>query len=511
MRSRANGGRPASLRVATMMLLATAANASAQFAEEVDVIHDWVGENADDRLGRIVRAIGDIDGDGVIDIAVAAPNNDEGGEEAGKAYLYSGADGELIREHIGEPGDNMGNEIASVGDLDGDDVPDYLMGAPSGLDGEKVNGPGRAFLFSGADGTLIHEWAGEALGDRLGRAVAGAGNVTEDGVGDIDGDGVPDVLISAPFHDSAGTDAGRVYVYSGADLDKTIHVLDGRAAREEFGHGLGGLGDLDDDGRADFGVGAPQGTSGRGRAYVFSGSDGELLFPRLVPRSTGAVFGLFFVSGPGDVDGDGTPDVYVADFADSANGANTGRAYVFSGVDGEEIHVFTGEFAGEGLGIGRGCGDVNGDGHGDLLVCAFRSNVGASVGGRAFIFSGADGEILRVITGTVAGAFLGWSATCAGDANGDGAPDYAITAPNTSTNGTADGRAYLIAGDVFPCPADVDVSGSVGFDDLLAILAAWGPCEDCREDLDGDREVGLDDLLAVLASWGPCPGAARGE
>ena len=55
------------------------------------------------------------------------------------------------------------------------------------------------------------------------------------------------------------------------------------------------------------------------------------------------------------------------------------------------------------------------------------------------------------------------------------------------------------------CPADLDDSGEVGFDDILAILDAWGPCPDCPEDLDGDDEVGFDDLLIVLDAWGPCP------
>lgn len=55
-----------------------------------------------------------------------------------------------------------------------------------------------------------------------------------------------------------------------------------------------------------------------------------------------------------------------------------------------------------------------------------------------------------------------------------------------------------------PCPADVDGSGDVGFGDLVAVLAAWGPCVDCPEDVNGDDEVGFDDLVAVLAAWGPC-------
>jgi hypothetical protein len=60
------------------------------------------------------------------------------------------------------------------------------------------------------------------------------------------------------------------------------------------------------------------------------------------------------------------------------------------------------------------------------------------------------------------------------------------------------------------CPADLDASGDVGFPDLLAVLASWGPCEDCPEDLDASGAVDFDDLLIVLASWGPCFRAVGG-
>ena len=59
-----------------------------------------------------------------------------------------------------------------------------------------------------------------------------------------------------------------------------------------------------------------------------------------------------------------------------------------------------------------------------------------------------------------------------------------------------------------PCPADIDVDGEVGFNDLLAILAAWGECAECPEDIDDDGDVDFNDLLLLLAQWGPCPGGA---
>jgi hypothetical protein len=493
--------------VAVAGAFAIVGTARAQFAEPVNVIHAWNGEQANDRFGRVNRIIGDVDRDGVSDIAVASPHNSTGGTQAGKVYIFSGASGDLIRSHIGQTQWNFGNELAAVGDIDGDDVPDYIVGAPSGLVAAPV-GPGRAFLYSGIDGSEIHCWIGEADGDLFGRMVAGAGNEVNGGIGDIDGDSVPDILIGAPNHDGAAVDAGRVYVYSGANVKTPYLVIDGEDAGDTFGFGIGGLGDVDKDGFGDFVVGAPQReSSGAGRAYAYSGASGGLLLPRFDADATGNSFGLLFASGPGDVNQDGTLDIFVSDLGNTALGANTGRAYVFSGLDGSGIHTFTGAVAGEGLGVGRGCDDVNFDGSPDLLITAFRSSAGNTNAGRAFVFSGEDGSVLRTITNTIAFDFFGWSAVGAGDIDGDLTTDFLISAALSNANGFESGRVYLIAGDIEPTPGDLDGDGMVGITDLLLLLAAWGPCPDpcppsCAADFDGDCAVGIIDLLVLLANWG---------
>jgi len=87
-----------------------------------------------------------------------------------------------------------------------------------------------------------------------------------------------------------------------------------------------------------------------------------------------------------------------------------------------------------------------------------------------------------------------------GDLDGDGAPDLAVV------NGFDSSISVLINQCGVPaCPADLDGSGDVGLEDVLAILSGWGPCDGCPEDLDGDGSNGFTDALAVLSSWGPCP------
>lgn len=477
-----------------------------QFIEPVETVHVWTGEVPFDRFGFINRVMGDVDNDGVLDAGVGVPESTAGGANSGKVYIYSGRTGRLIREHLGAPNDFLGWEMSGVGDVNRDGFDDYVIGAPQTFNFSAFFGTGKAYLHSGATGELLHTWTGVAFADTFGLLCAGAGNVIENLSGDINGDGVPDILISAPLHDAAATNAGRVYVYSGANYDEVIHVIDGEGFNDRFGFSVGGLGDLNGDGRGEFVVGASNGgPQNRGRAHVFDGATGtQLPFSPFDADATGLNFGHLFSSGPGDVNGDGTFDIFVADISNNVFGVATGRAYVFSGSDGSLIHVWTGEAALEGMGVGRGAGDVNFDGHADIIVSSFRSGLIAEAAGKTFVFSGSDGSILRTITGTIEGDRQGWSTVAIGDVNDDGALDYMISSVGNDDGGTDIGRVYVIAGEFFPCPADLDGDGNVGLSDLLALLAAWGSKPNGPPDLDGDGNVGLGDLLILLADWGPC-------
>lgn len=136
--------------------------------------------------------------------------------------------------------------------------------------------------------------------------------------------------------------------------------------------------------------------------------------------------GQFFASNAGDVNADGVPDIFLADYADNAKGNAAGSAYVYSGVDGSILLEIHGHVK-DGLGPGRGIGDINGDGHDDLIIAAYTNSDGAPQAGKTYLFSGADGSVLRTITGNIPGDFQGVDAVGLGDLNGDGLQDYLIT------------------------------------------------------------------------------------
>jgi hypothetical protein len=371
-------------------------------------------------FGWAIAELHDVTGDGVTDFIASAPQLDS---KRGAAFVYSGADGTPLFRFDGRPKDQAGWGIADAGDVNGDGIHDVLVGAPS------VSGPGRTDVYSGANGRLLRSFSGAADGDRFGYAVAG--------IGDVNGDGRDDVAVGAPGNDAGGTNAGLVTIFSGRRgtvLDTTVG-----AAGSRLGVGLDGIGDVDGDGVPDVGAGARDGGPGqRGQVSAISGADGSTAWVRDAAPS-GVDFGTFFVGGLPDVTGDGTPDVYAADYSDVSLGADTGRAYVLSGADGSSVFEIAGSSAGQGLGPGREAGDVDADGTMDLIIGSYLSPDGAPNAGKVDIVSGATGRILRTITSSTGGSEVGFDAVTLGDVNGDGIPDELVSAANRND-------VYVIAG-----------------------------------------------------------------
>src|SRR5262245_41976059 len=402
------------------------------FEPELRILREFDGEAAGDQFGWIGRNAGGCDGDQVNDVVLSAPTKAIGGPGAGRVYVYSGKTGKLLFTHDGEPGDLLGWGIESAGDVDRDGRADVIAGAPGALQGR-----GRALVLSGKDGSVLRTFEGEAAGDGFGRKVSGAG--------DANGDGHADVLVGADLCDSFGADAGRAYLFSGKD-GALLVSLDGANAGDKFGVSLCGA---TEDGATLIAAGATDaGANQGGRVYLFRWEKGEIeLLYTIEPDATSVSLGQMFLSFPGDVDGDGTIDLYASDWNNGAKGGNTGRIYVYSGKAEKSLLVLTGERAGDGFGIGTAeAGDFDGDGHADLVIGAWQNAEGAPSGGKCYLYSGKDGALRESWVCNVAGETFGFDTTGMGDVDGDGALDFLITNAWSGVSGRQSGRAFLIAG-----------------------------------------------------------------
>jgi len=224
---------------------------------------------------------------------------------------------------------------------------------------------------------------------------------------------------------------------------KKLYTFTGEAAHERFGCSVSGAGDVNNDGHADLIVGATEAFFTFGRAYVYSGQTGGLLW-----TFTGEAGFDFFgcsVSGAGDVDGDECDDLIVGAHGNDAGGSDAGRAYVYSGQTGDTIWTFDGEAVLDRFAYSvSGSGDVNDDGHADLIVGAHTA--GGSDAGRAYVYSGQTGNLIYTFTGEVAEDQFGHSVSGAGDVDADGYNDMIIGAHLNDAGGDAAGRAYVYSG-----------------------------------------------------------------
>jgi hypothetical protein len=406
-------------------LFPTKAEFADPFVEPTVVIREWDGESPNDQFGWIARNIGDVDQDGVADVATSAPTRAAGGKSAGAVYAYSTGTGKLLWSADGHPGDQLGLGIEAAGDVDKDGVPDVIASAPGG---------DKAYLYSGRSGKVLRTLDAPQKGEAFGRHVSD--------VGDQNGDGYADVIVGAPLNDAGGEDVGRAYVYSGKD-GTILLTLTGEQPGDQFGAAAAGS----RDGKHAFlVVGAPNaGPNRTGRTYVYKGLTDKPAFV-IESDDTGAQLGGMFVSVVGDVDADGTPDIYASDWPNSAKGRSTGRIYVHSGATGRRLLTLTGEAEGDGFGIGPAdAGDVDGDGHADLVIGAWQYAGAAASGGKVYLYSGKDGSLIRAWTGKVMGETLGFDATGLGDVDGDGTIDLLVTSAWSALHGTHSGRVFVIS------------------------------------------------------------------
>ena len=302
----------------------------------------FIGEEERDRL-RSAAAAGDVDGDGRADLIFGAYRNGEGGVDAGAAYLFYGTPNRALdlanadAKLVGEPGDIAGAAAVGIGDIDGDMFDDVVVSAvtnDAGGDNSGVvylmRGPLKGTVnLSTAHATLVGEKEGDLAGQDAGPA------------GDVNDDGVPDILVGTHRDDVGGDDAGALYVVFGPvkgtfDLGNANAKLIGEAAGDWAGFKSSGGRDVNGDGRDDILVGARNagGFVGPGAAYlVYGPPSGTTNLATADVKFTGE--GQQDLAGSdvallGDVDGDGLDDLLIAAESGDTDVPNVGLGYVFA-------------------------------------------------------------------------------------------------------------------------------------------------------------------------------------
>ncbi len=441
----------------------------------------FTGDSPGDLLGHSVSDVDELNADGVRDLFIGAPFDDPSGSNSGSAHVYSGADGVQLYSFAGQAaGDQFGYAVASAGDVNADGTGDLLVGAWladfGGMDA------GRAYVFSGLDGSALFVFDGDSAGEHLGAALCGGG--------DVDGNGHDDLVLGSPADSNAGANSGSIRVMSGLD-GTVLHSLDGSAAGDAFGTSVAGAADFNGDSLADFVVGAPyddHAAADAGRVTAHSGADASVIHT-FDGQIGGDQLGIA-VGSMSDINSDGRPEVITSAWLANSNGADSGRVLVRSGSDGTILLTLDGDVAGAGLGKGGAVDvqDVNGDGLADLLIGVPYSDGSGANSGSAVVYSGFDGSRLFTFQNSTAGDWLGHSVSSAGDVNGDGLGDLLVGVPLDDDNGNLSGSAFVFLGSCWQenyCVATINSSGGA------ATMST-----------EGSLSISANDLVLVAE---PCP------
>jgi Na+-transporting NADH:ubiquinone oxidoreductase subunit NqrB len=460
------------------------------------------GDNQDNAyFGWSVASAGDVNADGYDDVIIGAKSFDTVNTNAGKAYLYTG-----IWASVGDDQTDAfyGWSVACAGDVNGDGYNDVIVGAP--YFNNAISNEGKAYLYLGSASGLSTSASWTSSGDnqsdaRYGWSVASAG--------DVNMDGFDDVIVSAPYHDTANNDAGKAYLYLGGVSGLSTSAAWTSSGDDQkdayYGNSVACAGDVNRDGYDDVIVGAHMYDTinvDEGKAYLYlggaSGLSTSAFWTSSGDNQTNAVYG-HSVAGAGDVNADGYDDVIVGAFSYDLTTGNEGKAYLYlgsaSGLTTTASWTSSGdEQGGAEYGCSVACaGDVNADGYDDVIVGACEFDTPNSDAGKTYLYlggaSGLSTNIAWISTGDdQKNANFGYSVASAGDVNGDSYDDVIVGAYGYETANIFAGKTYLYLGRKSGLSTNT-ARTSIGDDQASAI---YGYSVAGAGDVNGD---GYDDVI----------------
>lgn len=366
-------------------------------------------------------------------------------------------------------GDEAGNSLVDLGDVDGDGYSDIAIAAQS----YGPNDQGAVAVFYGPSfpstdlalaGTIF---LGEASDDKAGYKVGAPG--------DVDNDGFSDILISAPYNDRALNQSGTVYLFYGPFPAGTVALstadvmLTGEQEQDFAGFSLASGCDVNIDGYSDIMIGVTgQDAYGdnTGAAYLFLGpiEAGEYSLAEADTKFTGEQGGDYAgisIACNGDTNNDGNPDILIGAFDESSASNDAGAVYLFLGpatdpdinlsaADTKFTGVNTDDQAGRWVGFIL---DINGDGCDEVMFGVYQSDMSYNDAGATHVFygptpTGTVSATLADITfvGEATDDLSGLTAYGRCDINRDGVTDVTIGAINHSSAGSDAGALYVFYG-----------------------------------------------------------------